>query len=253
MPSAITDGIQSLHNIRQILNSYPIKKLRAVATHTFRTAKNASLFLKEAEKAIGAPIDIISGEEEGRLIYLGVDKVIAIPQEKRLVIDIGGGSTEIVRGKGELIEKIHSYSIGTVSQHKLFFPDGVLSSQHFDTAIHVACSHFKDIQSHFDKDYWDNAYGSSGTIRAIAEIIANNKIGNGDLNEKNLETLRNEMIKTGKINQLFFSEIKKDRNASLVGGLSIITALMQKLQISKITPIESGLRMGILWDLHLQK
>lgn len=248
-PSAITDGLQSLHNIRLILNSYPIKKIRAVATHTFRTAKNASDFLKQAQKILGISVDIISGEEEGRLVYLGVDKLLSLPQERRLVIDIGGGSTEIIRGKGAHIKKTSSYGTGTVAQHKLFFPDGVLSPQHFDTAIHAACLHFKDIQSHFQKHFWDNAYGSSGTIRAIAEIIVNKRIGNGDLNEKNLETLRNEMIKVGRIHQLFFSEIKKERNASIVGGLSIITALIQKLNISKIIPIESGLRMGILWDL----
>ncbi len=250
---AITNAIQSLHNINLILKKYPIKKIRAVATQTLRIAKNASHFLEEAEKVLGIPVDLISGEEEGKLIYLGVDKLLSTSTEEKLVIDIGGGSTEIVSGTGEIIETVHSCTVGTVTQCKLFFPDGVISSQHFDTAIHAACIHFKNIRPQYPKHRWKNIYGSSGTIRAIAEIIVNTKIGNGELTEQNLDILQNNLIKIGKINQLSFTEIRKDRNASIVGGLSIIKALMQEFKIPKIIPINSGLRMGILWNLYLRK
>ncbi len=250
--SAIANGLEALRNIRSIMAPYSLSRVRAVATNTLRVALNAPDFLVQAEEALGYPIEVISGEEEGRLIYLGVDNLLSRPQERRLVIDIGGGSTEFIRGKGEDVERVESFSVGTVGQSLTFFPGGAITANHFDAAILSARSHFEDVKTHYNKRHWQAAYCSSGTMRAIAEIIADNGIGDGRLTAKNLDLLRQQMIKTGKISKLNLSGLRPERAASVVGGLSIMIALMQGLKMPVMVPVESGLRMGIMWDLGMQ-
>jgi len=118
---AMQSAIDCLSRFREILNAYPVENLRVVATNTIRIAKNAAILLPQAEAAIGHPIDVISGEEEGRLIYMGVSNAVAIPGERRLVMDIGGGSTEVILGRGHEIVQVESFSIGTVKTSANFF------------------------------------------------------------------------------------------------------------------------------------
>jgi exopolyphosphatase/guanosine-5'-triphosphate,3'-diphosphate pyrophosphatase len=250
--AAIAGGLEALRNLASILKPYPIRTVRAVATNTLRVAVNAPDFLVRAEEALGYPIEVISGEEEGRLIYLGVDNLLSSPDERRLVIDIGGGSTEIIRGRGETIERAESFSVGTVGQSQNFFPDGVITTAGFDAAILSARSHFEDVRSHYHKRHWQIAYGSSGTMRAIAEIIASQGLGDGRLTAKNLDLLCQQMVRAGKIHKLNLPGLRPERAASVVGGLSIMIVLMQDLKMPVMTPVESGLRMGIMWDLCLQ-
>ncbi|MCL1886829.1 MAG: Ppx/GppA family phosphatase [Betaproteobacteria bacterium] len=250
--AATQAGLEALRNIRAVLDRYPISTVRAVATYTLRIAMNAPDFLVQAEEALGYPIEVISGEEEGRLIYLGVDNLLSRPEERRLVIDIGGGSTEMIRGKGKTIERVESFSIGTVVQSLTFFPGGIITTDGFEAAILSARSQFEDAKSHYRRRNWQAAYGSSGTMRAIAEIIAVNAIGDGRLTGKNLDLLRQKMIAAKKVSKLQLIGIRPERTASIIGGLSILIALMQDLKIPVMHPIESGLRMGIMWDLCLQ-
>src|SRR5690606_40617164 len=141
--AAMDSAIESLARFNSILSTYPLSAVRVVATNTMRIAKNAAAFLPRAEAAIGYPIEIISGEEEGRLIYLGVAS--ALPSnERRLVLDIGGGSTELILGQGTEIEVVESFSIGTVPQTNGFFADGNIDAAAFDAAILSARSRFED-------------------------------------------------------------------------------------------------------------
>lgn len=250
--AAVASGLEALQNLRHILDQYPVRKVRAVATHTLRVALNAPDFLLKGEKALGYPIEVISGEEEGRLIYLGVDNLLSRPKERRLVVDIGGGSTEMARGKGETIERVESFSVGTVGQSLAFFPKGVITEEGFKTAVLSASSVFEDIRARYHKRYWDMAYGSSGTMRAIAEIISGNGIGDGQLSAVNLDLLRRRMVRAGKIGKLDLQGLRPERAASVVGGLSILIALMRELKMAVMTPVVSGLRMGIMWDLRMQ-
>jgi len=251
--AAMRGGVDALRNLRAVLDLYPLSLIRAVATNTLRIAINAPDFLAQAEEALGYPIEVISGEEEGRLVYLGVDNFLAAPDEHRIVIDIGGGSTEIIRGKGEEIERVESFSVGTVGQSMTFFSDGRLTPEGFDAAILSARSHFEDVKSHYRRRNRQTvAYGSSGTMRAIAEIIAGNSIGDGRLTGKNLDLLRQHMIEAGRISRLDMPELRPGRAASVIGGLSILIALMRDLDIPVMHTVESGLRMGIMWDLCLQ-
>ncbi len=249
---SIQNAITALSRFRSILNQYSLDAVRVVATNTMRIAKNANLFMPELEKAIGYPIEIISGEEEGRLIYMGVAKVLANPAESRLVIDIGGGSTEVILGRGQEIFKVGSYSVGTVKQSLSFFPDGLVTKESFEASILSARSHFEDAAPHYLSGEWKQVYGSSGSVRSIAEVIDRNKIGDGSLSLGNLENLKQLCVEVGQISQLELAGIKPERTAMVVGGLAILIGVMQELNISEVQTIEAGLRMGVIWDLHLR-
>lgn len=250
--AAIQNAITALAGFRTILNQYTLDSVRVVATNTMRIAKNAAEFLPELEKAIGHPIEIISGEEEGRLIYMGVAKVLSNPIENRLVIDIGGGSTEIIFGRGQEILKVNSFSVGTVKQSSGFFPKGQICKESFDASVLSARSHFEDAASLYRSDNWVHVYGSSGSMRAVAATLERNKIGDGSLNLSNLEILKKRCIEIGQINQLDTLGIKPERTTMVLGGLVILTGVMQELNIAKVQTIEAGLRMGVIWDLHLR-
>lgn len=249
---AMQTALASLAQFSDILNAYPLDAVRVVATNTMRIAKNAKVFLPAAEKAIQHPIEIISGEEEGRLIYMGVASAVAIPTERRLVLDIGGGSTELILGVGQEIEKVESFSIGTVNQTQLFFKDGHIDAPTFDAAILSARSTFEDAAASYDPQHWSKAYGSSGTIRAIADVISRNELGDGTLSLVGLEALKRRFIEAGHITGIELISMRPDRAVVMVGGLAILIGLMQELEIDSVMPISAGLRMGVLWDLQLR-
>lgn len=250
--AAIQRAVNCLAGFKEILDEYPVDSLRVVATNTIRIAKNAYEFLPAAEKAIGCPIEIISGEEEGRLIYLGVSNSIAIPGERRLVIDIGGGSTEVILGRGHEVVRVESFSIGTVRQHSQFFPEGKISESGFEQAILSARAIFEDAAPPYQPEFWRMAYGSSGTIRAISDAISKNGFGDGGLTLKNMILLKQYCVQTGQIDQLELLGVKPERVAMVVSGLAILIGLFEELQIAQLQPIEAGLRMGVMWDLYLR-
>ncbi len=244
-------GLDALKRLRSILAAYPLSDVRVVATNTLRIAANAQDFLQEAEKVLGYPIEVISGEEEGRLIYLGVANVLSRPGEKRLVIDIGGGSTELICGLGQDIERAESFSVGTVRQSLAFFHDGIIDETSFEAAILSARSQFEDAVDYYRSSGWTAVYGSSGTIRATAEILAVNGIGDGRFTLENLELLKARMIEAGHLNRLKLDGIKAERASSILGGLTILIVLMKDFGIDVLKPIDAGLRMGIMWDIYL--
>jgi exopolyphosphatase/guanosine-5'-triphosphate,3'-diphosphate pyrophosphatase len=250
--AAIQNAITALTRFRIILNQYSLDGVRVVATNTMRIARNAPQFIPELEKSIGYPIEIISGEEEGRLIYMGVAKVLANPSESRLVIDIGGGSTEVILGRGQEIIKVGSFSVGTVKQSLSFFPEGRMSRESFEASILSARSHFEDAAPHYLSGQWKQVYGSSGSLRSIAEVLERNRIGDGTLSLKNLESVQELCIEAGQIDQLALTGIKPERTAMVVGGLAILIGVMKELHIEQVQTIEAGLRMGVIWDLHLR-
>src|SRR3569832_76566 len=249
---AMRTAVLALEGFREILYGYALDCVKIVATNTLRIANNAQTFLPRAEKAIGYPIEIISGEEEGRLIYLGVAYTAAASAERRLVIDIGGGSTEVILGEGKAIENVESFSIGTVGHGQNFFPDGHIDAASFESAILSARSYFEDGALQFRPRNWSNVYGSSGTIRAIAEMISKNSIGDGPLSRSALKALKQRLIDREHMDRVDFAGARSDRIPAIVGGLAILIALMKEFGIERILPVESGLRMGVLWDLQLR-
>lgn len=250
--AAMQSALESLARFNTILSTYPLNAVRVVATNAVRTAKNSAVFLPAAEAAIGYPIEIISGEEEGRLIYMGVASAMASLNERRLVLDIGGGSTELILGQGQNIEQVESFSVGTVPQTAAFFRDGRIEAAAFDAAILSARSRFEDAAPLYKSGRWDCAYGSSGTIRAIADAISKNELGDGTLSLKSLDALKRRLIQFGHAGKIDLVGMKADRATAIPGGLAILIAVMQEIGIKVMKPVEAGLRMGVLWDLQLR-
>lgn len=251
-PQAMRVATESLARFAAVLGAYQLDAVRVVATNTLRIAGNSADFLPQAEKAIGYPIEIISGEEEGRLIYLGVACALDNPGERRLVLDIGGGSTEVIVGKGLDILAVESFSTGTVRQSDGFFIGGRIDEANFDAAIISARGYFEDAAPLYKNHVWDMAYGSSGTLRSISEAIARNGMGDGTLTLSSLNALRQRLIGFGHVDAIQLAGMKPDRAPVLVGGLAILIAVMQEMDISRMLPIEAGLRLGVLWDMQLR-
>ncbi|MGE5649866.1 MAG: Ppx/GppA family phosphatase [Bacillota bacterium] len=249
---AMDAALECLRRFRALLDAYRLDAIRVVATNTLRVARNARSFLPRAEEAIGHPIEIISGEEEGRLIYMGVASFLDRPDERRLVIDIGGGSTEIILGRGEEIRHVESFSIGTHRQSASFFPQGRIDAASFDAAILSARSYFEDAAAFYDPRHWDLAYGSSGTIRAIASVIAKNAIGDGTLSCKSLAELKRRLVAVGHVDAFDLPGVKEERVIVMVGGLAILLGLMQAMGIDTVEAVDAGLRLGVLHDLRLR-
>lgn len=249
---AMQRALLCLKNFREILDGFTLDAVRVVATNTLRIAKNAAAFVPAAEAAIGYPIEIISGEEEGRLIYMGVSSVLPARVERRLVIDIGGGSTELIVGEGASIRMVESFSIGTVAQSDVFFPKGRIDAPAFEDAILSARAYFEDAAQPYKAQKWVSVYGSSGTIRAISEVIARNGIGDGAFSLENLQALKNRLAAYGDVNRVELAGIKPDRVIVMVGGLAVLIGILQELGIKSMSAIDAGLRMGVLWDLQLR-
>jgi exopolyphosphatase/guanosine-5'-triphosphate,3'-diphosphate pyrophosphatase len=250
-PAAMQTALNCLKNFRTVLAAYKLDAVRVVATSAMRVARNSAAFLPEAELAIGHPIEIISGEEEGRLIYMGVAHAVALPGERRLVIDIGGGSTELILGRGPEIEKVESFSVGTVKQSLSFFIGGRVDGPSFEAAILSARSHFEDAAPPYHPQFWKQCYGSSGTARTIADIIIKNGLGR-EVNAQSLEALKQRFIAFGHVSKIDMPGLKPDRASTIIGGLAILIGLVRELDIPVVVPIEAGLRMGVMWDLHLR-
>ena len=249
---AMQNALDCLSRFAEILKATPLTSVRVVATNTLRIARNAAAFMPLAEKAIGYPIEIISGEEEGRLIYIGVASFQNQPTERRLVIDIGGGSTELALGQGYDIERVESFGIGTVDTCNRFFADERLTDAAFNAAILSARSHFEDGVADFHPRYWNLVYGSSGTMRTLAELIEKNNLGDGTLSTKNLKSLKDRLIACGKISKIDLVGMKPERISVTLGGLPVLLGLCEELGLRNLKSIEAGLRMGVLWDLHMR-
>jgi exopolyphosphatase / guanosine-5'-triphosphate,3'-diphosphate pyrophosphatase len=243
---------KTLRDFGAILRQYRLDAVRVVATNTLRVAANAEQVLPRLEEAIGYPIEIISGEEEGRLIYMGVARALGAKPEQRLVIDIGGGSTELIAGLGDDIRMVESFSIGTHPQSAAYFEGGHVSADAFKTAVNAARARFEDLAGQFREQGWDAVYGSSGTIRAINEVIARNGLGDGTMSFASLLALRDKLIDIGHVDAFDLPGVKRERVIVMVGGLSILIGVMQELGVKTMTAINAGLRLGVLSDLELR-
>jgi exopolyphosphatase/guanosine-5'-triphosphate,3'-diphosphate pyrophosphatase len=220
-----------------------------VATNTLRVARNAATFLPQAEQALGFPIDIITGHEEARLIYLGVAHVLPMSVDPRLVIDIGGGSTEFIIGRGLEPQRLESLHIGCVGMTQRFFRDGALSARAFGAADTAARAEIEAIARDFSSGHWTRAYASSGTALALAEILEQNGFSTGGITREGLARLRRRMIAAGQARKLSLAALKPERAPVLAGGLAVMAAAMEELQAERIDPVGGALRLGVLYDL----
>ena len=244
-----TRALACLERFGERLRGLPQDAVRAVGTNTFRVAKNAPEFLKRAEAALGFPIDIIAGREEARLIYLGVAHGLPASQEKRLVIDIGGGSTEFIIGTGFKPRHMESLYMGCVSYSRRFFPDGKITKSSLERAELAAQDELQTIAREFFKGKWQQAIGSSGTARALADILQASGFSDSGITAEGLRQLRAALIEAKDCSQLQLPGLRPDRVAVLPGGFAIMAAAFAALKIERMTVAESALREGLLYDL----
>jgi exopolyphosphatase/guanosine-5'-triphosphate,3'-diphosphate pyrophosphatase len=223
--------------------------VRAVATNAFREASNAATFLPQAERALGFPIDVITGYEEARLIYNGVAHVLPATGEPRLVVDIGGGSTEFIIGRGLVPERLESLKIGCVGITQRFFAKGRLSAAAFVAAETAAGAEVEAIAREFNRAHWRAAYASSGTALALAEILELNGLSAAGITRDGLAGQRRRMVAAGHVKHLTLAALKAERAPVLAGGLAVMAAAMAELGVERINPVGGALRLGVLYDL----
>jgi exopolyphosphatase/guanosine-5'-triphosphate,3'-diphosphate pyrophosphatase len=242
-------ALECLARFRERLAGLHASAVRAVATNTFRVAKNAREFLPQAERALGFPIDIIGGHEEARLIYLGVAHELPRSLDPRLVIDIGGGSTEFIIGRGLEPERLESLKIGCVGMTQRYFPQGLLTEEAFAGAETAARAEIEAIAREFGPTNWREAYASSGTAAALAEILEQNGFSDGGITPAGLARLRKRMLAARHIGRLSLRALKPERAPVLAGGLAIMNAAVAELGVQRIDPVGGAMRLGVLYDL----
>jgi len=246
---AMKAALECLARFRERLSGVPAAAVRAVGTNTFRVASNAREFLRLAERALGFPIDVIGGHEEARLIHLGVAHVLPPSTAPRLVIDIGGGSTEFIIGRGLEPERLESLKIGCVGLTQRFFPKGRVTAASFAAAETAARVEVEAIAHDFGPGHWRDAYASSGTAAALAEILEQNGFSPSGITPVGLERLRKRLVLAGHAGRLKLNALKPERVPVLAGGLAIMTAAVAELRVERIEPVGGALRLGVLYDL----
>jgi exopolyphosphatase/guanosine-5'-triphosphate,3'-diphosphate pyrophosphatase len=242
-------ALACLERFGQRIRHFPPGSVRIVGTNTLRTAKNASQFLLKAEQALNHPIHIISGIEEARLIYLGVAYSLSSNANLRLVMDIGGGSTEYIIGTGETPKEKESLHMGCVSVSNAFFKDGRLSKDAFIQATLFAEQKLEPFQRKFQCNNWDEAIGASGSLRSIAKVLQATNWSNNGITRQGLEKLVAHLNQCNHVNELNLPELNPERLPVFPGGVAIVHATFKSLGIEQMTVADGALREGLIQDL----
>lgn len=242
-------ALQCMDKFGQLLRSVPADQVRVVGTNSLRRMRQKQRFLDQAEKALGHNIEIIAGREEARLIYLGVSKWSAAAEDTRMVIDIGGGSTEIIVGRGETPLSRESLEVGCVVQSNQFFPDGKLSKRRFERAKLAAELAIQPVVKQFSQHRWSDVIGCSGTMKSISTVLLQGGWSKDGINREALSKLLEYAIEAGHIDNLKIPGLTRDRTPVFPGGLSILLALFELFEIHEMSVSEIALREGVLYDL----
>lgn len=242
-------AIATLRRFAERLAGLPRESVRIVGTNALRVAKNSAEFLDEAERALGFPIEIISGREEARLIYSGVVHSLPQTDRNRLVVDVGGGSTEFIIGVKLKPKVMESLYMGCVSYTKRFFPDGRIDKKSLKAAELAAREQVQTIVARFEKTGWKEAVGSSGTARSLSEAMVAAGRADSGITDEGLAWLRERVLDAGELRRLALPGLREDRVPVFVGGLAIMSAVFTELSLKRMTIAEGALRQGVLWDL----
>ncbi len=250
----ILDGVTQeralacLQRFGQRIQNFPESHVRIVGTNTLRTAKNAEQFLHKAEKAIGYPIEIISGIEEARLIYQGVAHSLQSNESRRLVMDIGGGSTEYIIGSNALPTQKESLRMGCVTVSNRFFPDGNISAQSFRKAIIFVEQQLSSYRVLFNHKNWDEAIGASGSIRSIHSVLLATEWSPGGITSAGLERIKNHVLNCKNSSEFDLPGLDPERLPVFIGGLVILYATFKTLNIDCMSVSDGALREGLIHD-----
>jgi exopolyphosphatase / guanosine-5'-triphosphate,3'-diphosphate pyrophosphatase len=246
---AMQRGWDCLARFGERLAGFRPSQVRAVATQTLREARNREVFLKEAKTILGFPIEVIAGREEARLIYLGVSHLLPQSDERRLVVDIGGRSTEMILGQRWQAQTLESYRVGSVAWSMKYFPDGQWTASAFRAAEVAAKAVLDESLSLYPRSSWDKAYGSSGTIGAVADVLQAAGWPAGKITQAGLDWLLEKLLKSQRAEQLRLEGLREDRRPVIGGGLAVLRAVFELLQIQEMQAAQGALRHGALFDL----
>jgi exopolyphosphatase/guanosine-5'-triphosphate,3'-diphosphate pyrophosphatase len=249
---ALDRGWQALARFGKKLRGFEAGRVRAVATSAVREASNARLFLAHAERHLGFAIDVISGQEEAHLVYAGVAHRTPGTECRRLVVDIGGGSTELILGRGDQPLVTESIAIGSGTFGARYFQGGAISAEALIEAERVATLQFERIAGRYRKLGWNQAIGSSGTARMLAKVLKANGLnddGKGGITYVGLLRLLLRLLEAGHVSQLRLAGLPSHRLSILPGGLTLMLAAFKVFGVSHMTASEPGLRFGVLHGL----
>ena len=245
-------ALEALAKFAERLRGFPRQSVRAVGTNALRVAKNASPFLREARQVLGFPIEVISGREEARLIYAGVAHALppSAPAEKRrLVFDVGGGSTEFIVGTGFEPQLTESLYMGCVTYSLRYFPDGKIDKGRMKAAEIAARQELASIVRRYREAGWDEVVASSGTARSVENILRENGFAADGVSREGLEKLRALLLKAEKADPDRIAGLRPNRAAVLPGGVAILGAVFDELGLDQVKVSEAALRHGVLYDL----
>ena len=249
---ALDRGWQALARFGKKLRGFEAGRVRAVATSAVREADNAQLFLASAERHLGFRIDVISGHEEAQLVYAGVAHTIPSTESLRLVVDIGGGSTELILGQGDQSLLTESIAIGSGTFGARYFQGGCISAKALLEAERVATLQFEKVTRRYRALGWQQTIGSSGTARMLAKVLKANGLnddGQSGITYGGLLRLSLRLLEVGHVKQLKLAGLPPHRLSILPGGLVLMLAAFKVFGISHMSPSEPGLRLGVLHGL----
>ena len=241
-------GLACLARFAQRLKGFTPAPVRAVATQTLREARNRDEFLTRAQAQLGLPVEVISGREEARLIYAGVARLqpSALP---RLVVDIGGRSTEMILGRARKSARAESFQVGSVSLSLKYFGEGRFTESAFRQAQIAAGAELEEALEPFAPMHWEEALGSSGTVGAVSQLLAASGVTDGRITPEGLRWLMEQCLRAGRVEKLALPGLKDDRRAVIAGGLSILYTLAANFGIAELLPARGALRQGVIFDL----
>ncbi len=248
-PEAMQRGWDCLARFGERLAGFGPRQVRAVATQTLREARNRDEFLQRAGEILGFTIDVVAGREEARLIYAGVAHLLPQSDERRLVVDIGGRSTEMILGRGYQAQQMESYRLGSVAWSMKYFPAGEFTEAAFDRAEIAAKALLDEALGIYPRTSWDVAYGASGTIGAVADVLAAAGFASATVTREGLDWMRERLIRIGNAERVRLDGMKDDRRAVIGGGLTVLAAVFELLEIDRMQVAQGALRQGVLYDL----
>lgn len=246
---AIESACECLARMNERLRGMKGEHVRAVGTQTLRVARNLNEFLLEAQNALGYPIEVISGREEARLVFEGCMHTLPPSDRRRLVVDIGGASTELIVGRGFAAEQAESFRMGCVNATLRYFRGGVIDRASFKRALVAASAEFEEGIAAFNRSQWDEAYGSSGTIGAVSEILRAEGWTDGTITSEGLLKLRQALLGAGEIKRIRLQGLKAERQEVIAGGVAVLAAVFETFGLTQMRTARGALRVGVLYDL----
>jgi exopolyphosphatase/guanosine-5'-triphosphate,3'-diphosphate pyrophosphatase len=246
---AIENASECLARMNERLRGMPGEVVRAVGTETLRTAANVDEFLLEAQHALGFPIEVISGREEARLIFEGCMHTLPPSEQRRLVVDIGGASTEIIVGRGFTADNTESFRVGCVSASMRFFRNGTIDRNAFRQAVVAASAEVEEAIDVFSRSNWDEAFGSSGTVDAVSDILRAEGWTDGTITTDGLLKLRQGLLSAGDVKRIKLAGMKAERQDVIAGGVAVLIGIFETLGVTEMRAARGALRVGVLYDL----